>query len=228
MKVTALKMERIWRDGPVGQAQGLPLQAEEPQEMWWADQGGRFLSEESPYQFLHFATFQSREVKGKWSFSTTSWELYCIGKKLLETLCLFITHLLRPARREKLPCLARRGWMWPGLSLQVLTSVASAPSSGSSDPSRACTAPTRVLLSLWAQPPLRFLPQLPILSSDLLLLWSPAAQVTSLLRLYFYLVTFFFTLAYSWFTMLCSFRVQQKRFHYIFICVYSFPGSFIL
>ena len=137
-------------------------------------------------------TFQSREVKGKWLFSITSWALYCIGEKLPEMLCLFSTHLLRPARRQKLRCLVRRGWIRPGLSLQALTSVASAlPPSGSSDPSRACAGPHRVLLSLWTQPPVRSLPLLPILSSDLLL-WSPAAHVTSLLRLYFYLLTFIF------------------------------------
>ena len=40
MKVTALKMERRGRDGPVGQAQGPPLQAEEPQGMRQADTEG--------------------------------------------------------------------------------------------------------------------------------------------------------------------------------------------
>ena len=100
----------------------------------------------------------------------------------------------------------------------------SPPASGSSDPSRVCAAPTRVLLSLWTQP------RQVSASASHLVQWpspgaEPAAHVTSLLRLYFYLVTYFFLKKLAYNVVFLSGVWQRDSILYIF--VYSFSDSFL-
>ena len=102
----------------------------------------------------------------------------------------------------------------------------STPASGSSDPSRVCAAPTRVLLSLWTQP------RQVSASASHLVQWpspgaEPAAHVTSLLRLYFYLLIFFKNCHILDLQCCVPFRCMAKRFHFIYIFVYSFSDSFL-
>lgn len=150
-------MERRWRSGPtffspMGQTlrllhQELPGHSGQARGYTLTQRMSLSHPLTSCFLFPIFSTPKKWNVNDPRPFSMTSWVVYRVDRKLLDNICLFSTHLLRPAMRQVLHCLVRDRWIWPGPSFQELTPVPLPPRQLWPEP-RECVASTKVRLSL--------------------------------------------------------------------------------